>query len=101
MVTLIWRLIKRVAVLIPGVIIAYVSVRDIYPYIDRRFPVGIAIVLTYALAAYLLIPASIRVWRLLIPVKHLPLYCITPDGFASDPLNIGIIGSRKQLIAAM
>jgi hypothetical protein len=26
---------------------------------------------------------------------------VTPDGFASDPINIGIIGTRQQLIGAM
>jgi hypothetical protein len=101
MVSLLWRSLKRVAVLVPGIIIAYISVRDILPYFDRRLPIGIAIVVTYALAAYLLIPATLRIWRLFVPAKHLPLYCITPDGFASDPLNIGLIGSRRQLIEAM
>jgi hypothetical protein len=101
MVSYVWRSLERVAVLVPGIIIAYFSVRDIFPYFDRRLPLGIAIVITYALAAYVLIPAFIRTWRLLVPAKHLPVYCITPDGFASDPLNIGLIGSRQQLIDAM
>lgn len=95
------RLAKRFAVLIPGVIIAFFSVRNIFPYFDRRLPIAFAIVITYALAAYLLIPAIIRIWRILRPPDHLPLYCITPDGFASDPLNIGIVGTRHELIRAM
>jgi hypothetical protein len=57
--------------------------------------------ITYVIAAYLLVPALIRIWRILRPVKHLPLYCVTPDGFASDPLNIGIMGTRRELIIAM
>jgi len=32
---------------------------------------------------------------------HLPLYCTTPDGFASDPINIGLVGTREKAIAAM
>jgi hypothetical protein len=95
------RLIKRFAVLLPGLVIAYFSVRNIYPYFHRRLPIGIAIIITYALTAYVLIPAAIRLWRTLRPASHLPLYCVTPDGFASDPLNIGIIGTRRQLIDAM
>jgi hypothetical protein len=31
----------------------------------------------------------------------MPVYCVTPDGFASDPLNVGIIGTRRELIVAM
>jgi hypothetical protein len=95
------RLAKRVAVLLPGIVIAYFSVRDIFPYFDRRVPLAFAILITYALAAYLLIPALIRLIRIVFPPKHLPLYCVTPDGFASDPLNIGVFGDRRQLIVAM
>lgn len=101
MINLFWRLAKRLAVLIPGVVIAYFSVRAIFPYFDQRLPLAVAIFATYVLGAYVLIPAVIRVWRILMPADHLPLYCVTPDGFASDPLNIGIVGTREELIRAM
>jgi hypothetical protein len=93
--------VKRFAILIPGVIIAYLSVRDIFPYFDHRLPIGIAILATYVLGAYLLVPAIIRVVRAIKPTHHLPLYCVTPDGLASDPLNIGIVGTRRELIKSM
>lgn len=95
------RIGKRFTVLLPGLIIAYFSVRDIFPYFDRRLPLTLAILLTYIIGAYLLIPAIIRFARILWPARHLPLYCVTPDGFASDPLNIGLIATRRQLIQAM
>jgi LssY C-terminus len=95
------RLAARFAVLVPGIIIAYLSVRDIFPFFDRRLPDAVAILATYALGAYVLVPALIRFWRIVHPPKHLPLYCVTPDGFASDPLNIGIIATRRQLIKVM
>jgi hypothetical protein len=101
MVTYSWRFAKRFIVLIPGIIIAYFSVRTIFPYFDKRLPLGVAIFVTYVLGAYVLIPALIRIIRIIRPASHLPLYCVTPDGFASDPLNIGIIGTQIQLIAAM
>lgn len=97
----VWRASKRAAVLIPGLLIAYLSVYDIFPYFSKRLPLGLAILVTYALGAYVLIPALLRLWRLVVPARHLPLYCVTPDGYASDPLNIGLIGSREQLVAAM
>jgi hypothetical protein len=95
------RVAKRFAILLPGVIIAYFSVRDIFPYFNRQLPLGFAILATYALGAYVLVPASIRLYRIFRPADHLPLYCVTPDGFASDPLNIGIIATRRQLITSM
>jgi hypothetical protein len=29
------------------------------------------------------------------------VYSTTPDGFASDPVNVGVVGTRRQLIDAM
>src|SRR5471030_2491750 len=101
MIQYILRLAKRFAVLLPGIVIAYISVRDIFPYFDRRLPLGFAILATYALGAYVLAPALIRFLRIIKPPDHLPLYCVTPDGFASDPLNVGIMATRRELISTM
>lgn len=101
MIQYIVRQAKRFAVLLPGAAIVYFSVRNILPYFDKRLPLSVAIFVTYILAAYVLIPALIRLVRIIIPANHLPLYCVTPDGFASDPLNIGIMGTRRELITAM
>ena len=95
------RLVKRFAVLLPGIVIAYFSIKEIFPLVDKRFPLAIAVFITYGLGAYLFVPAIIRLWRIIHPAKHLPLYCVTPDGFASDPLNVSIIGTRLQIIEAM
>lgn len=95
------RAVKRFAVLLPGLIIAYFSVRDIFPLFDKRLPLGLAILLTYIVGAYVLIPALIRLIRIIAPARHLQGYSVTPDGFASDPVNIGIVASRRQLITAM
>lgn len=101
MIQLLWRFAKRFAVLVPGLVIAYFAVRNVFPYFDRRLPQAIAVLVTYILVAYVVLPAVIRLWRIIIPAKHLPLYCVTPDGFASDPLNIGLIGTRLEIIKAM
>lgn len=101
MIQYIARPAKRFAILIPGVVIAYISVRDVFPYFDKRLPIGLAVFVTYVLGAYIFVPAIIRIYRAILPAKHLPFYCVTPDGFASDPLNIGIIGTRLELITAM
>ena len=95
------RAAKRLAILIPGLIVAYVSVFNIYPRLNDELPVVFAVILTYLLGAYVLIPLIIRGIRIILPANHLPLYCVTPDGFASDPINIGLIGTRDELISSM
>lgn len=101
MIQYIVRFAKRFAVLVPGLVIAYVSIANIYPALSQRAPAVLAFLLTYVLAAYVLIPAGIRLVRLFVRPRHLPVYSVTPDGFASDPVNIGIIGTRRQLESAM
>lgn len=101
MVPILIRASKRFAILVPGLIIAYLSVFNIFPWLNDHLPVILAAILTYVLAAYLLIPAIIRLIRILLPPAHVPMYCVTPDGFASDPINIGLIGTRQELIQAM
>lgn len=101
MILYLLRPFKRLVILLPGLLIAYISVTDIFPYFDRRLPLAVAVLITYIIGAYVLVPALLRGYRILRPPKHLPLYCVTPDGFASDPLNIGIIGTRRQLIQTM
>lgn len=95
------RFVKRFAVLVPGLVIAFFAARDLYPFIDSRIPASLAILITYVITAYGLIPLSLRLVRIFLKPKHIPLYCTTPDGFASDPVNIGVIGTRAELIRAM
>jgi hypothetical protein len=95
------RFAKRFAVFLPGVAIAYLSFRYALPFFDKRLPVFFGALITYVLAAYLVIPGLIRAFRIFHPPKHLPLYCITPDGFASDPLNVGLIGTKQEIIETM
>ena len=101
MFSYLWLLVKRFAVLVPGIAVAYVASLTLIPYFNHRLPLALAIFISYVLVAYLIIPFVWRLLRALFPAEHLPLYCVTPDGFASDPLNIGIIGSRQGLIGAM
>lgn len=92
---------KRLTVLLPGIGALYLAGKDIFVVLDKRLPASVSILLTYLLSAYIIIPGALRVIRLYVRPKHVPYYSTTPDGFASDPVNIGIIGTRKQLTEAM
>ena len=97
MIEFLIRNLKRFIVLIPGVLVALWSAQHIYPFLDKRIPAGLAIFLTYAAAAYLLVPLSIRLVHLVVRPRHIPLYSTTPDGFACDPINIGVIATEDEL----
>jgi LssY C-terminus len=95
------RFAKRFAVLVPGLAIAAVAIFNIYPQIDKGTSPVVAFLITYILAAYVLIPAATRLVRIFVKPRHLPVYSVTPDGYASDPINIGIIGTRDEMVYAM
>jgi hypothetical protein len=96
-----FRFLKRLTVLVPGVIVAYFTVEKLYPPLNKRLPAAVAILLIYILLAYVLIPFAIRVLHLVVPPKHIPLYSTTPDGLASDPINVGVIATQQELIDLM
>jgi len=95
------RFLKRLIVLVPGIVGAYLVATDVYPFLDRQIPAPLAFLLAYIFAAYVLIPALLRVVRIFFRPNHIPHYCVTADGFASDPINIGLVGTRKQIVLSM
>lgn len=99
--SIIARLIKRLLIFLPGAAAAYLVIADVYPALDKRLPAGPAIIVAYFIGAYVLVPAIIRFIRIVEPPKHVPFYSTTPDGFASDPVQIGLFGTREQVITAM
>lgn len=101
MLTGVIRLLKRLLVFAPGAVVIYLVIHDIYPALSSKLPSGYALVIAYFVAAYVLIPAGVRLVRLVIPPKHVPLYSTTPDGFASDPVQIGLFGTEEDVKQAM
>lgn len=95
------RLFKRLSIFLTGLVIIYLAVWKFLPFFDHRIPLAFALFVTYIFTAYVFIPASIRILRLFFRPAHIPLYCVTPDGFASDPINVGIIGTKVEIIKAM
>lgn len=101
MIPLLTRVAKRLLVLLVGALFIYIAVWRVFPFFDNRTPVAIALFITYVVMAYAVIPVLFRVFRIFYHPVHLPLYCTTPDGFASDPINIALVGNRPQVILAM
>lgn len=96
------RITWRVLTVILVILLASLTTFVVFPYLDRRLPVFPAILGAYIILAYFLLPLVSRFWRLVFRPDHIPLYCITGDGWPADPVNIAIIAKNKnQLIKAM
>lgn len=93
-----WRLL----ILLLVAWLTYFSVFVLFPYIDRRSPIVVAILVFYALIAYIVIPFAIRLIRLAFRADHVPTHVTTRDGWASDPINLAVtVRNKKHLIRAM
>ena len=95
-----WRIIKRLMILAVGLLIAYVIAWRVFPVFNQRLSLAFAILLTYAASAYIVIPAGIRLIRILYPSEQIPHNATTPDGFACDPINIAFVGTKHQITTA-
>ncbi len=94
------RTLKRFGVFLFGIAMIGVAYKTVFPYFQHRTPLLLALALTYVVMAYVCIPFFFRVIRLFWRTDHIPLHTVTPDGFACDPVNLAIIGSRRQLVGA-
>lgn len=90
------RFFWRIFVGLVTLLLAFLTMYMIYPYLNDRMPALIAIVILYLAAAYIGIPFLVRMWRLVIKPNHLPIYAVTRDGWSSDPVNIAIICKNKR-----
>lgn len=75
--------------------LAYVTVFTIFPYIDDRLPFLVAVLCTYILLAYGVIPAAIRVLRIFDKPNRIPTCAMTGDGWPSDPVNVAILARSE------
>ena len=91
---------KRLVVLLFGIGIVYLAVWEFFPFFDNQINWFLALLVTYIFTAYFFVPLIFRLFRLFYRPNHFPTYCVTPDGFASDPVNVGIVGTRKQIMTA-
>ena len=67
---------------------------------DRRLPTVLALAVTYALAAYIVLPQIVRMGLKILLRKRVPRFTITGDGLPGDPVNVVLTGTLQQLQAA-
>jgi len=94
------RLLQRMLVVGLGAVTIWLIVFVIFDFADRRLPWAIALAVTYGLAAYVVLPRAIRLGLRILQRGRVPSYTLTGDGLPGDPVNIALIGTRRQLSEA-
>jgi LssY C-terminus len=94
------RLLRRLAILGLGLVSVWLIVFVMFDFADRRLPWAVALGLTYAVAAYGILPRAVRMGLKILQQKHVPRYTLTGDGLPGDPVNLALIGTFQQLRSA-
>jgi hypothetical protein len=94
-------LLKRLIIFVGSLVVIFFVYVNFLPDVWRRTNLLVAIVLLWFVTAYLALP---RIHRLLSRI-YVPTNFIgrtrTSDGLLSDPVNMGLVGGKRQLIDAM
>jgi hypothetical protein len=96
-VRLLRRLFQRMVIVALGVFTVWLVVFVIFEDADRRLPWIVALGLTYAMAAYVILPRVVRMGLKILHRRLIPKYTTTGDGLPGDPVNIVLIGTLQQL----
>jgi hypothetical protein len=65
------------------------------------FALLIAMLVLYGLLAYLVLPALWRHYEHQAKLEGLPMVTATAQGIPGDPINVGMVGSDKDILCAM
>lgn len=90
------RLVQRVTIVALGIVSIWLIV-DVFKFVDRRAPPILALCLTYALAAYVILPRAVNTGLKILQRNHVPRFTVTGDGLPGDPVNLALVGTFDQL----
>lgn len=93
------RWLQRLLVLALGILSVWL-IDFVFRFTDRRLPWVLALALTYGIAAYIILPRTVRMGLKFFQRKRVPRYTITGDGLPGDPVNLVLTGTLQQLQAA-
>ncbi len=88
---------KRLSGLVMGTLIVLLIVLPIFDRLDQGLPLFFALLLTYYLSAYIILPRFFRIIFLITRKGRIPRFTTAIDGLYVDPVNIILMGTKEQL----
>jgi hypothetical protein len=99
-VRLLIRLLQRLLILGLGILSVWLIAFVVFDFADQRLPMALALGLTYGIAAYVILPRTVRMGLKVLQRKLVPRFTISGDGLPGDPVNLALIGTFQQLRVA-
>ncbi|MEO5510985.1 MAG: LssY C-terminal domain-containing protein [Longimicrobiales bacterium] len=91
------RMIRRIGIFIVASAVLWLIITQVFDRLDNRVPLIVAIVATYFIAAYVLLPQLIHVGVMVLGRGRIPRITHAADGLAGDPVNIIFMGTAADL----
>ena len=91
------RFLRRSLVLALGGFSVWLIVFVVFKFADNRLPWILSVAVTYGIAAYVILPRTVRMSLKILQRKHVPRYTLTGDGLPGDPVNLILTGTLQQL----
>jgi len=91
---------QRLLILGLGIFSVWLIVFVVFEFADRRLPWILALGVTYAIGAYIILPRAVRMGLKILQRRRVPSFTITGDGLPGDPVNLALIGTLQQLRTA-
>ncbi len=99
-VGLLIRTVQRIAIFTIGAVSVWLIVFVVFDFADQELPVYFALMATYAIAAYVILPYAVRMGLKVAQRRHVPSFTTAADGLPADPVNLVLVGTLDQLRAA-
>ncbi len=91
------RVFQRIAIFAIGAVSVWLIAFVIFDWADQKLPVALALGLTYAVGAYVILPYAVRMGLKFSTLKSVPSFTVAADGLPADPVNLGLIGTFAEL----
>lgn len=91
------RLLQRIVMVMVAILIIWFIVVQIFQRLDQRLPLFFALMITYLISAYVILPKVIQITLLISRKGRIPRFTRAKDGLPVDPVNIILVGTKKQL----
>jgi len=99
-VRLLIRILQRVAIFAIGAISIWLIVFVVWDFADQTMPMAIALGITYAMGAYVILPYAVRMGLKVLQRRRVPSFTVSADGLPADPVNLALFGTLDELRAA-
>lgn len=94
------RIVQRICIFVIGAVSIWLIAFVVFDFADKRLPVALALAVTYAMGAYVILPYAVRMGLKIAQRKRVPSFTVAADGLAADPVNLVLVGTLDELRGA-